>query len=119
MSMTVKRIILGVLSIALLIASLILLIAFEGNQSYMAGSICLRVGLVLGALWLALPQAILIAKKLSPRLTVAVLIAALIVVIRPKAFPIAALLVLAVAVLEFAGWILKPIANKPRPKQPE
>ena len=50
-----RRPIIGLLSIGLLIAAAFLLLVRGGNDLVL-GSACLRVGLLLGAVWLAYPQ---------------------------------------------------------------
>jgi hypothetical protein len=65
--------------------------------------------LTLGAIWLALPQIIALSHKCPVRLIIAMAIGLTLVVIRPRAFPFVALIVLAVAIIELVGWILKPL----------
>ncbi len=112
MNISVRRHILGILSVLALIAAAILLFGFDGNQTEAAGSVCLRVGIAFGLIWLALPQLISICGRFSPRLMIAVVIGGAVILARPKSFPVIAIIVAAVAALEFVGWMLKPLPRK-------
>jgi len=112
MNITVRRHILGVLSILALIAAAVVWFGYDGNQTKMLAAVCLRVGLGLGVIWLALPQIVAICEKFPPRLMIAVLIGSVLVLARPKTLPLVALIVAVVAALEFVGWILKPLPKK-------
>jgi len=112
MNTSIRRHALGVFALLLLASAAVLLIRFEDNQTEMAGSICLRAGLTLGAIWLALPQIIVICAKFPPRLLVAILVGGVIVIARPRTSPVVALIVGAVAVVELVGWFFKPLPSK-------
>lgn len=112
MNISVRRHLLGIISVLTLIAAGILLFAFHGNDTKLAGSMCLRIGLGLGLIWLALPQIMTICDKFPPRLLIAVMVGCVIVLARPKSFPLVAVIVGVVAALEFAGWMLKPLPKK-------
>lgn len=115
MNLTIRRHLLGVLSLLLLSAAPVLLLVFEGNQYDMAGSLCLRAGLVMGAIWLALPQLLTMGAGWPPRLILAIAIGVVVAVVRPKAIPIVLLVIAAVAILEAVGWLLRPAKKKGRP----
>jgi hypothetical protein len=74
----------------------------------MLGSTCLRMGSTLLVLWLALPQVLSLTTRFPPRLLIAAALGVLIVVVRPRAFPFVALVVLAVCVVEAVGWLMRP-----------
>lgn len=114
MNISVRRHILGIISIFTLTAAGILLFAFDDNDTKMAGSMCLRVGIGLGLIWLALPQILGICSKLPPRLMIAVIIGGVVGLARPRSLPVIVLIVGAVAVLEFVGWMLTPLPRKKR-----
>ncbi|MCH5375583.1 MAG: hypothetical protein JJ992_16555, partial [Planctomycetes bacterium] len=77
------------------------------------GSACLRLGLIAAAFWFAMPQVMSIATRLPRRLTVAVVVGGLIVVItKGKALILVLLIVMAVAAVEFVGWLLKPLPKR-------
>jgi hypothetical protein len=91
---------------------------FDENLAKMYGNICLRVGMTLGAAWLAFPQIMALTAYCSPKLLLALALGGVVVIARPKAFPIIALLMGAVVVLEVLGWLLKPLRpNGKPPKQ--
>jgi hypothetical protein len=114
MNISLRRHALGIFSLLLLTSAVGLLVSSDSddNQMWMAGSICLRAGLTLGAIWLALPQVIAISAKFSPRLLVAILVGGMIVIARPRTFPLVALIVAAVGVIEFVGWLFRPLPPK-------
>jgi len=116
MTATVRRHTLGVIALAMLAAAAVLLLFCDGNLADMYGSICLRVGMALGAVWLALPQLLLLSAYCSPKLLFTFLLGGIVLIARPKAFPIVALLIVAAAILEAAGWLLKPL--RPADKRP-
>ncbi len=115
MNSSIRRHVLGVVALILLISAVVLLLCNEGydeNVGGMAGSICLRVGLTLGALWLAFPQILAINTKYPPRLLLAVLAGCVILVAFPKSFPLVLVVVAVIGVVEAFGWFLKPPPSK-------
>ena len=117
MTATVRRRIIGVIALAMLAAAAILLLLLDGNLADMYGSICLRVGMTLGAAWLAYPQIMLLSAYCTPKLLLTILLGGIVVIARPRTFPVVALLIAAVAVLELAGWLLKPLRPPDKPPQ--
>lgn len=101
---------------AMLVAAAVLLLLCDGNLADMYGSICLRVGMALGAGWLAYPQILALTRFCTPKLLLAFAVGAIVLIARPKAFPIVALMIGAVVILEIAGWLLKPF--RPPDKSP-
>ena len=106
---TINRRLVGCLALAFLVGAVI---AFtrEGDSVNMWQSICTRVGVVLGALWLALPKDGTLGKWAEVSMTkLLVIILALIVVVRaPQRYVPILLAVVA------AGRYLRP-PDKPRP----
>ena len=51
-----RRPIIGILSIVLLVTAVVMLLRSAGSENQAFGAACLRVGLLLGAVWLAYPQ---------------------------------------------------------------
>lgn len=78
-------------------------------------SVLLRVGLVLGAMWLAYEQVVKIGQRSPPWLLGCIGLCLLVIVIRPKAILIVVPLLALVALLQFFGWLFKPLPN---PRQP-
>ena len=122
MSPSARRHALGIMALLLLAAAAASLLGFnfgfDENLARMYGNICLRVGMTLGAAWLAFPQIMALTAYCSPKLLLALALGGVVVIARPKAFPIIALLMGAVVVLEVLGWLLKPLRpNGKPPKQ--
>jgi hypothetical protein len=119
MSPTVRRHVLGIVAVLLLTAAAVLLLGvplgLEDNLARMYGSICLRAGLTLAATWLAFRQVSALLASCSPRLVVMLALGGLVVIVRPKAFPIIVLLIGVVMVLEVLGWMLKPLRSSGKP----
>ena len=101
---------------AMLVAAAVLLLFCDGNLTDMYGSICLRVGMALGAAWLAFPQILLLSAYCSPRLLLTILVGGVLVIARPRTFPIVVALVAVVGLLEVAGWLLKPLRPPDKPR---
>ena len=97
----------------LMIGGLSLLIGTEDETIYALGSMGWRIGLALGVLWLALPQVLLLGASLQPRTAIACVLGGIMIVARPKLFPIVLLIVGAMAILESVGWLVRPL-SKPR-----
>jgi hypothetical protein len=105
-----NRTLLGICSLVLLVLAGITLASGPRDStatSFAAG--CLRVGLVLGAMWLALPQIHRILATTPRWLLVAMAIGLVVIVVRP-------ILALVVIPALFALWILGPrLASKADP----
>jgi hypothetical protein len=112
MNVSIRRHAIGVVAFVLLVASVTLLVRYDENVGQVAGTICLRVGLTLGALWLAFPQLLAIAAKYPPRLLAAVVIGCLVAIVYPRSFPVVLILVAVVGAIEAAGRFLRPPPRK-------
>ena len=108
---TVRHHLLGIIGLAFLTTGIGLLVAYGVNNSQwsMLASICVRVGLTLGALWLAFPQLVDLSTKVPTWLLVTIVIGGLIVIARPRTILYVAPALAAIAVLQFIGWIFKPL----------
>jgi len=119
MSPQIRRHALGIIALVLLAAAAGLLSGLapglDENLADMYGSMCLRIGMTLGAAWLAFPQIMALTAWCSPRLLLTLALGLVVVVVRPKAFPLIVLLVALVVVLEVVGWILKPLRSSDKP----
>jgi hypothetical protein len=91
---------------------------FTDHEVSMMAGICQRVGLVLCAIWLAWPQLLQITQRVPPWIFGCILLALLIVMIRPKAILILGPVVAGIFVLQFMGWLFKPLPRKTRPHPP-
>ena len=115
--MDIRRHILGIISLCLLTAWIAGLFTVDPTDGtlMMLSSVCMRSGLVLGALWLALPQVTTLLSHYQPWQIGLFCVGLMAVVYRPRLFvPIVG----AFAVLHFAGWIMRtlqgPAAREPR-----
>jgi hypothetical protein len=92
----------------------------EGQSSMLTG-LCLRGGLVLGAIWLAYPQVEQLAERVPPWLLGCFALLAIILLVRPRAFPIVLPILAAIIVVQFVGWLFKPLPKSraaPRRSRP-
>ena len=109
--MDIRRHIMGMLGIASLAigVSLLVLKGTSDDQWSMFSSICIRVGLMLAAIWLAFPQVIGLAKRFPPWLLATIGFAGLVVAVRPRMIVYLAPVAAAITVLQFVGWLFKPL----------
>ena len=90
-------------------AAALMFYAEEGETAYILGMSGLRLAMLFGLLWLALPQVLVAAAHCSTPMGIALLAAALIFAVRPRAFPLVAALLAVVAILEVLGWLKRPV----------
>ena len=114
--MDIRRHIMGLFGLAFLLCGVGLLVARGASDSQwsMFASICIRVGLMLGAIWLAFPQVVGLAQRFPPWLMGTVGFSALVVAARPRMIFYLGPVVVAIAFLQFVGWLFKPL---PKPKR--
>jgi len=102
----------GIIAAALLIVGIALFVA---NSAYGLMSFCIRVGLVLGALWLALPQLMGVVKRFPPWMIGTSLVAIAIVIVQPRMLiyliPVAGLLL----AFKVFSWFTHPSPPPSRP----
>ena len=105
LSFEFKRAVVGGLSIAfLLLAILVYLVSADLNNVILAAS--LRIGVVLFATWLALPQLRGIISKLPDILPVAALVLIVLCAARPNLFRfVGSLIVIGTALVAISKWI--------------
>ncbi len=107
-----RRILIGITALSFLGAAAALFIRGDGNdENVFLLSVCMKVGLVLGAMWLAYDQVLKISQRSPPWLLGIIGVGLLVVVIRPRTLVIVAPLLAAIAVLQFVGWLFKPLPN--------
>ena len=111
--MDIRRHIMGLFGLAFLVGGLVLLLVKGTGDSQwsMFASICIRVGMMLGAIWLAFPQVVGLAKRFPPWLMATVAISGLVVAARPRMILYLGPVVAAIAFLQFVGWLFKPLPN--------
>lgn len=103
-----RRILLGLTALAFLIAGLTTLpIWAPAEEENYVAYLCIKVGLVLGAIWLAMPQVENLFKKTPPWLW-AVIGLSVIAAVFTKSFFIILPIVAAICFIQFLGWLFKP-----------
>lgn len=114
--MDIRRHIMGLIGIACLAGGVGLLLAKGASDSQwsMFASICIRIGLMLSAIWLAFPQVVGLAKRFPPWLLAACGFTAVAVAARPRMILYLGPIVVLIAFLQFVGWLFKPLPNPRR-----
>ncbi len=103
-----RRHTIGLLALGLLLAGVVFWIGFERSASVdSARAFCIRVGALLSALWLALPQLAAIFVKYPPWLIVTSLLLLGLVIVQPKALGYAIPVVGVLLALHFFGWFTR------------
>ncbi len=78
---------------------------------------CWRMGLVLGAAWLALPNLLEQKSDASPLALTLVAVIVIVIVVRPRAIVFLWPVLLILAALQFFHWLAKPPPGKKRKKK--
>jgi hypothetical protein len=107
-----RRHVLGILAVGLLLIAAYGWITYgmADSEKNLFFSTCQRLGLVFGAVWMAYPQLARIAATTSPasaRFVLAMSGIALIILVRPKSIVFLGPVMLLLAGLQFAGWLLR------------
>ena len=105
-----RRHALGILAVLLLVVAVYGWFTFgmkESDASIFFNA-CERIGLVFGAAWLAYPQLVHVATRTSPRFMLLMIGIGLIILVRPRSVIILGPIMLVLAALQFAGWLMKP-----------
>jgi hypothetical protein len=92
----------GWLALALLLSGALLLTGIAGSQSTVVAAACLRVGVVLCALWLAYAE----LSRIPPRLWIAGTAALVVLALRPRWWPVALLV-----------FVILLLTRKPAPRR--
>lgn len=93
-------------------------IGWSAMQESMPLSVCLRVGLVLGAIWLAYPQLQDIGRRTPPWVVVAAYIGTIVLIVQPKAFRVLIPVLLLIVAFQFVGRLFKPADSRPGRRLP-
>lgn len=108
-----QRYFLGIL--ALLLTTTGLLWIWNGTSNEIENAIaaaCLKVGPVLGALWLAFPQVLQLIRRFPPALIMAIVVSSGFVIVRPKSAPFVVPVLLTILGLHYLGLLFKSTAKK-------
>jgi hypothetical protein len=114
-----RRHVLGILSLILLAVSIAGWSTYGLDESEAKGfafSSCLRIGLVFGASWLAFPQVVQMASRVSVPFAVLMSVIGMIIVIRPRTAIVFLPVMAGLAALQFMGWLMKPPERKTQRK---
>lgn len=106
-----RRILMGILALVFLGAAGAIYLRGVTDENMFLLSVCQRVGLVLGAMWLAYEQVRKIGQRSPPWLLGCIGLCLLVLVVRPRAILLVAPLLMLVAALQFFGWLFKPLPN--------
>jgi hypothetical protein len=77
-----------------------------------AGDVGLRAGLVLGALWIAYPQLVQLAKRFPKWLYAILAMVTSVVMFGPRSLIIVAPALVILLLLQVGAWLLKPLPKK-------
>jgi len=102
------RLLIGIVALGLLVTAAVLYAQGLAQENIIVLSGCLRMGLVLGAIWLAYEQVHDIARRTPPWVLGAIGISLLIIVVRPRAILALGPLLAGALVLHYLGRLLKP-----------
>lgn len=89
----------------------------DSGESGFFWSSCWRMGLVLGAIWFALPNLLEMKGKQSPMMLLIGLGLVMIIAVRPKVIVFLWPFLLILAVMQFFTWLIKPPPGKSRRKR--
>ena len=105
---------LGIISLISLTAAVYGLVKYgiSDGQTSVFASACLRIGLVLGAVWLAYPQLIKLRGGTSGWFIALLGGIALCIAVRPRLAVVLVPIMLILIALQFFGWLIKPLPNK-------
>ena len=101
---------LGIIALVSLVLGVagILYYGTNDSQTSLMASMCMRIGLVIGALWLALPQFKRMSGGLPTWAAGIVVLCLAIVIARPRTIVVLGPILLVLAGLAAIGWLLKP-----------
>ncbi|MHB8970391.1 MAG: hypothetical protein ACYC3X_12630 [Pirellulaceae bacterium] len=110
-----RRHALGILTVLLLIMAVYGWSTYGLNEGQTAlfFSSCWRIGLVFGMAWLAFPQLTKLSTRTSPRFMLLMLAIGMTILVRPKSVILLGPVMLVLAALQFAGWLMKPPPKTP------
>lgn len=115
-----QRAILGILAVGFLIGGALAVYRFGVNDSSASASasVALRCGLLLSAIWLALPQIQAIARRWPPWMIFSGIAALAALIVRPKLLVILLPAIALLGALQFIRWLFQPLPKKNRNCEP-
>ncbi len=103
-----RRTLLGILALSFLSVAGGIFLRGSASDYTLVLSVCLRMGLVLGALWLAFDQVHDMIRRTPPWVMGGIALGMIVVVVRPRAILAVAPLLAGAAALHWLGQLLKP-----------
>lgn len=103
-----RRHLLGAIALAFLVVGLALWLYSDADFAWVA----LRIGMVLGALWLALPQVVDVFRKIPRWALLCGVLAISSLALAPRTLLIVIPIIAGFALLKFVGWIFRPPARR-------
>ncbi|NOY29359.1 MAG: hypothetical protein GXP28_04035 [Planctomycetes bacterium] len=113
-----RRTLLGILALVFLMTAGGIFLRGLAHESTLALSVCLRMGLVLGAMWLAYEQVHEIIRRTPPWVMGGAALGLLVVVVRPRAIIAVGPLLVSAAALYGLGKFLKPVQRSKKKNSP-
>jgi flagellar biogenesis protein FliO len=111
-----RRHLLGIIALVLILAGVVNRFVDFGSTSHSgmedAGDVGLRAGLVLGALWIAYPQLVQLAKRFPKWLYAILAMVTSVVMFGPRSLIIVAPALVILLLLQVGAWLLKPLPKK-------
>lgn len=98
-----RRHLLGLIAALFLFAGIVMWVSQGADIAW----VCLRIGMVLAAMWLALPQVIAIFSRIPPWL-IGLAAAAVLATALTKSVLVVIPLVIGICLIQFVGWLFKP-----------
>jgi hypothetical protein len=116
-----RRHIMGAIGLVLLASGIAVLWRYGVSESTIstAASVCLRAGIVLVAIWLAMPQLAQVTKRVPPWLLGSIALGTVALVIRPKLVVVVAPILGIMLVVQFVTWLFKPLPPQKRTRKPQ
>jgi hypothetical protein len=116
---SMRRHLLGIIGIFLILAGLISSFVESGSVRDFGfiPSSCIRVGIVLAALWLAFPQILELSNRVPAWLFGAILLGCVVVAVRPRTIALIAPLIAALFGMHLMGLVLRSPLPKTRPRK--
>jgi len=110
-----RRLVLGVIALVLFAGGVIALIAVGGadRDGGTAASISIRAGVLLGAIWLAMPQLSRIVERSPPWLLGSIGVGFLMLIVRPRLITYVLPLFGVLLLIQFVGRFIRPLAKPP------
>jgi hypothetical protein len=113
-----RRHLLGIVALVLILAGIIgMIVGYSSVRPWGmedAAGVGLRTGLVLGALWIAYPQLVQLAKRFPKWLYAVIAMAASVVAFGPRSLIFIIPAILLLGALQVGAWLLKPLPKKKR-----